>query len=149
MKKIKVLLLMFLTVFMVGCGSEEKTVVEPTDYLNIIQNLGYTAEDHTSSFAYSEASYLINNNNMYVLYVKGKKKYDIEGLFLDECKNVYNLAKEGYKEKTDGSDNWVSLEVKDNEKYYYVVYVDDTYLQIKADLAQEPYAKEIIEKLGY
>ena len=148
MKQFKVLLLIFSFIFLVGCGSP-KEVVEPDAYLNIVKELNYEVQDHTSKFAYSEASYLISTNNFYALYVKGKKRHDVEGLFLDECRNVYNLAEEGYKETTDGHDNWVSLEVKDSKYYYYVVYVEDTYLYIKTDIANESMAKDLIERLGY
>ena len=149
MKKIKVLMLILSVFLIVGCGEENKVVFMPREFLEISKNLGHSVEDYTSSFAYSDASYLISTNNFYVLYVKGKKKHDVEGLFLDECKNIYNTAQEGYKEKTGGSDNWLSLEVKDSKNYYYAVYVEDTYINIKTDIANEDKAKELIEKIGY
>lgn len=149
MKKVKILFMSLLVLLTVGCGEKPKEVCEPDDYLIAVNELGHQVEDHTDYFAYSEATYLIDTNNFYAIYVKGKKKYDVEGLFLDECKNIYSDANEGYTKKTAGKENWVSLEVKDDKTYYYVIYVEDTYLYIKTDLANESVAKDLINKIGY
>ena len=148
MNKLKVFVLVLIMFLAVGCA-EKKEVIEPTDYFKAVTDLGYEVEDYTKDFDYTEANYVIQDKNFYVMYVKGKKRYDIRGLFLDECQNVYSKAKEGYKESTDGNEEWLSLEVQDGETYYYVIYVGDTYLYIETDAFMKNKAKELVNKIGY
>lgn len=148
MNKIKVFILVLIVFLAVGCA-EKKNVINPTEYYRIVTDLGYEIVDYTEDFDYSEATYVVQDNNFYVMYVKGKKRYDIRGLFLDECQNVYNKAKDGYKESTDGNEQWLSLEIDDGKNYYYVVYVNDTYVYVETDIFNKGKAKELVEKIGY
>ena len=148
MNKIKVFILVLIVFLAVGCA-EKKNVINPTEYYRIVTDLGYEIVDYTEDFDYSEATYVVQDNNFYVMYVKGKKRYDIRGLFLDECQNVYNKAKDGYKESTDGNEQWLSLEIDDGKNYYYVVYVNDTYVYVETDIFNKGKAKDLVEKIGY
>ena len=79
------------------------------------------------SYSLSIFSYLINSD-IKVIYVRGTNVYDIEGIFLDECKNVHNGLSADGKEESKVGDNYTSLEVYDIEGYYYIVCVDNTYI---------------------
>ena len=148
MKKIKLFVLLITLVLLTGC-KEIKVPYEPDDYIQILTEMQLPIDIRTEEFEYSEMTVLSSTNNFYALYMKGKRRYDIEGLFLDECRNVYSEALEGYKKKTAGDDGWVSLEVEDDKHYYYVIYVEDTFLSIKTDAVNKAVARNLIEEMGY
>ena len=148
MKKIKGLFLALAVCLLVGCSSK-KEVLSPDRFLEIIEGEKLAPGDTTNSYTtFAEKAYVIDSN-FYLLYVQGKNQYDIEGVFVDECRNVYNLLSTNATRKTSGGDNWTSLEATDGDNYYYVVWVGDTYIYSKATGDSKDRLKEVIKKLGY
>ena len=64
--------------------------------------------------------------------LKEKKKYDVEGIFIDEYQNLFNEVGEKYDKKLSSGKTWKSLMLKTDEKIYYISWISDSYIIIKA-----------------
>lgn len=149
MKKIQLMLICFLAIFTAGC-SKMKSAISSQEYYDTVVQSGYTVQDSKAAYAYAKASYLIEEKDIKLLYVKGERKYDIEGIFIDECKNVYNLiGAEEYEQKVLGGDNWTSLEITTKESFYYVSWIEDSYIYLSAPIANQKDLKSLIKKIGF
>lgn len=149
MKKIKVLLICMLTLFVSGC-SKTRTALEPDEFASVLDKFDYKVLDKTDTVDYADAAYYVNANDFEFVYVNGKRKYDIEGLFVEECKNVVNvIGQEEYDKNMDSGDNYAYLSITTENRFYYVSWIDDTYIYIKAPLNKKDKLEDILAKLGY
>ncbi len=149
MKRAKLLLICVLTLLVSGC-SKTRTAMEPDDFSKILSKYDYKLLDKTDTVDYADAAYIVNTDNFEFTYVNGKRKYDIEGLFVEECKNIVNMVgNKEYDKDLDSGENYAYLEIKTDETYYYVSWIDDTYIYVKAPIVREKKLKEIINELGY
>lgn len=148
MKKTKILLMCLAVVIITGC-TKNKEAITGDDFKEVIAKTEYKIQDYTSQFAYAKHSYLINQNNFYFLFVQGNKKYDIEGIFIDECENIYKAAGTDYDSRTLGGKNWTRLEVSNENTYYLVQWVGDTYIYAKASLENKEKVMNLIKEMNY
>lgn len=149
MKKMKVLLICALTLLVSGC-SKTRSALSPEEFSTILKDNNYKLLDKTDSIDYAEAAYLVNSEAFEFAFVNGKRKYDIEGLFIEECKNVLNDAgNKEYEKNLDSGDNYAYLKITTDEKFYYVSWIDDTYLYIKAPIGRQEELERLLDKLGY
>lgn len=148
MKKLSIIVLCLLSLLLVGCSSNKESITGD-EYVSKMGELGYTPSDVTDKFGYATAAYGIKTETITVSFVSTEKNYDIEGIFLDECENVYKEAEEGYTKTIKGGSNWTSLKVTDDKNIYYVTYINHTLLYIKGDINSKARVNTIIEELGY
>ena len=149
MKRTKVIILCLFTMLLAGCD-KTKTVVKPDEFVEIMSSFKLDIEDKTEEVDYADALYRVNSDRYDFTYIDGKKKYDIEGLFVDQCKNVIDsIGNDTYKQDIGSGSNWAKLEITTEEKYYYVSWVGDTYIYIKGLVGDAETFREIIKKLGY
>ena len=149
MKKFKILILCLFAILVSGC-SEIKSSIDGETFKEKAEGYKYVIQDITSQYAYAESSYLISNDNFKILYVEGKKKYDIEGIFIDECKNIFNtIGDVVYKDNVSGGTNWTSLSVTTDDTYYYVSWIDDTYIYASSSIDGKKNIEKFMDELGY
>ena len=135
-------------IFISGC-SKSKEALTGSEFYDKAIEYEYKLIDNTSQFAYADYVYSIDNKDIIMYFVDGKKSYDIKGIFLDECANIYKNAGKEYDKTTKGGENWTVLEVKNDKKYYYISWVKDTYLYVEAPLSSEKKLEKFIDSLGY
>lgn len=145
MKK-KMFLLLISVMLLTGCGVGDPITGE--DFSKFARKNDYVIKDHTTNFAYADTAYLINDE-IYIFFLDGKKKYDVEGLFLDECKNAYQEAGDDYSKKTRGGDDWLVLELNTDDKFFYLSMIEDTFVIVKSTQEKKSLAKDMIDELGY
>lgn len=134
--------------FLCGCGAA-KTTIDPSEIQRILEEAKFDVYDSTERVGYASKALYGVKGEVKANYVKGDKKYDIQGIFLDECKNVYNRASTDYKKETDGGDNWTYLIVTDDTKYYFVGWIEDTYIVIESPIDQEHIMNKLVKDLGF
>lgn len=148
MKKLKVLLLIASILLVSGCGTTKESITE-SEFVEIAKNQGLITYDDSASFDYVESAYVGATKDLEVIYIKGKKKADIEGTFIDQCNNIYKRALEGYKDSKKSGSNWSTLRISDSENIYFISLVDDTYIYIEGKVEKEDNINRIIEELKY
>lgn len=149
MKKFKYILMsLMVMVLLCGCGGV-KEAKEPSEIQNILESYSFDVYDTTDQVGYADKALYGIKGQVKANYVKGSKKYDIQGIFLDECKNVYNKVTSDYKKEDDGGDNWTYLIVTDTEKYFFVGWIDDTYIAIESPIDQEKIMNKLVKELGF
>lgn len=149
MKRFKYLfLVLVLSFFITGCGSTSKNV-DVTTVKSKMEDYNLTVTDTTDKYGYATQAYYGYKDDIKINFVKGEKRYDIQGIFLDECKNVYSVCGNDYKKSDDGGDNWTTLTVTNTTTYYFVGWVGDSYITITAPLSQQSKMENLIEDLGF
>lgn len=148
MKRAKVLLLIAAILLISGCATKKESISE-SSFSEIMKNQGLFVYDDSASFDYVESAYVAAMKDIKVVYIKGKKKTDVEGTFVDQCNNTYKRALEGYKDSKKSGDNWSTLKITDRDTYYYVSLVDDTYIYIEGAIEKESKIEKIIDELKY
>lgn len=149
MKRLKVIVLCLFTMMAAGCDNT-KTVIKPEEFREVIAGFNIDIQDKTDEVDYADAIYRLESDTYDFIYIDGKKKYDIEGLFIDQCKNVIDeIGNEAHKQDTGSGSNWAKMQITTEENFYYVSWIGDTYIYVKGKMADSTVFKEIIEKLGY
>lgn len=150
MKRFKILVILLTSILLVGCGkSSVKEDVNPVTFQKILEENKYTVLDTTEQIGYASRGLYGYKSDIKINYVQGNKKYDIQGVFLDECTNVYNEMGEDYKQQTDGGKNWSYLIVTTDTNYYFVGWINDSYITITAPAEQTKKLNKLVEELGY
>lgn len=149
MKRVKILLLCVFTVLTAGCD-KTKTAIKPDNFKKVLAEFKLDLTDKTSEVDYADVAYRVDAKAFDFIFIDGKKKYDIEGLFVDECKNVIEeIGSNEYKQEIGSGTNWASLEITTEDTFYYVSWISDTYLYIKAPINRSSDMQKIVKKLGY
>lgn len=144
----KLFLVLVVMCFLCGCGAP-KVTKDPSEIQSVLEDAKFDVYDSTEQVGYASKALYGVKGEVKANYVKGDKKYDIQGIFLDECKNVYNRASTDYKKETDGGDNWTYLIVTDDTKYYFVGWIEDTYIVIESPIDQEHIINKLVKDLGF
>jgi len=154
MKKFKkvlaLLVVLFLTVSLTGCG---KKAITGADFKSKMEAKGYTVTDFTSSVgsAAGAKEALVANNKDTSLIVEFLT-FEDEKAVIDGVEDLYNSAKdkEGTKSTTEVNlGNYNKRTVKVGEEYYVIERVDNTLLYIVSTKNTSKEADEIVKDLGY
>ena len=148
MKKFKLCIIILMMIIVTGCNTTKENI-DVVSFQNTLEENNFKVYDITDEYGYATRAIYASKGSATINYVEGKKKYDIQGIFLDECKNVYNTASADYKDKTDGGKNWTYLTVTDDDNYYFVGWVENSYITIKAPKDQETKMNNLAKELGY
>lgn len=149
MKKLKnILFILLVLLYVTGCGSTRKCL-DVSEIQSILESSDFEVYDSTEQVGYAEKALYGIKGKVTANFVKGKKKYDIQGVFLDECKNVYSKTTSDYKNETNGGKNWTYLVVTDSTNYYFVGWIDDSYITITAPADQEKIMNKLVKDLGF
>ena len=166
MKRYKLLTLLIISVLIItGCATKKSTK-SVSEFREIAKNLNMTTYS-PEEYGYAEDASTIITNDYSILFYKIKRGFDINGMYIDEVKNVYSAA--GIKDTTTNQEativaelttkpiekniskgkNWSSVEVITDSKYYYVIMVDDTLLKITSNLDKKDEVKKVIDAMKY
>lgn len=149
MKRVRILLLGLLCVLLTGCADTRKAL-SPDEFSETLKGLDYTVLDKTDTVDYADAAYYVNTDDFEFVYINGKRRYDIEGLFVEECKNMVSIiGSEEYEKDLHSGENYAYAKFTTKDNFYYVSWIDDTYIYIKASINEREDLEYIIEKLGY
>lgn len=149
MKKIKYLIMSLAVIILLcGCGGT-RNAKSASDIQSILEKYQFEVFDSTEQVGYADKALYGIKGQVKANYVKGNKKYDIQGIFLDECKNVYNKVLNDYEKEDKGGDNWTYLVVTDSEKYYFVGWVEDSYIAIESPADQTKLMNKMVNELGF
>lgn len=148
MRKIKVLLLVLFSVILTGCMIDKKSITGD-EFLEIMNEYEYTTNDVVDSYDYALSAYNAYKDDTTIFFLKGKKKYDVEGIFIDEYQNLYSKIGEDYQKKLTSGTSWTSLKLIDDDKLYYLSWVDDSYIIITSVKNSESEVDKIVKSLGY
>lgn len=143
-----VIMSLLVVVLLCGCGGT-KTSKDPSEIQSILENANFDVYDTTDQVGYADTALYGAKGQVKANYVKGNKKYDIQGIFLDECKNIYNKVEADYKKEDNGGDNWTYLIVTDSEHYYFVGWIEDSYIAIESPADQEKLMNNLVKDLGF
>lgn len=147
MRKIKVAIILLFSFILVGCGS--KTSITGDTFASKMTEMNYSIKDVLSNYDYAASAYNAYKDEVSVFFLKGKKKYDVEGIFIDEYKNLFNEVGEKYDKKLSSGKTWKSLMLKTDEKVYYISWITDSYIIIKAPKDKTIEVEKVIKTLGY
>lgn len=148
MKKIKILVLCLLLICTSGCSST-KDAIDKDFFVNVLTENKYTVYEATDEFDYATVALIATKNDIKFTFVEGKKRYDIEGIFIDECKNAYSAAGSDYDSNTHGGKNWTNLTITNKTNYYFVGWIGNTYMFVEAPIEDKGKVVSIISELGY
>lgn len=150
MRKFKYVICLLILVFCVsGCASSKKEDIDSSIVLKTMEEYKLDVTDIKNQVGYAIDAYYGVDGDIKINYIKGNKKYDIEGIFLDECKNVYSVCGNDYKKKTEGGENWTNLEVTNKDTYYFVGWVSDAYIIITSPIEYKSDMQDIVKKSGF
>lgn len=147
MKKIKVVIILLFSFILVGCGS--KTSITGDTFASKMTEMNYSIKDVLSNYDYAVSAYNAYKDEVSVFFLKGKKKYDVEGIFIDEYQNLFSEVGENYDKKLSSGKTWTSLMLKTDEKVYYISWISDSYIIIKAPKNKTIEVEKVIKTLGY
>lgn len=148
----KTLKYFFITLLLLGLASgcaKEKDLIDVTMVKSKMEEYNINVTDTTDKYGYAAQSYYGYKDDIKINFVKGNKRYDIQGIFLDECKNVYSVCGNDYQKDDNVGDNWSNLTVTNKDNYYYVGWVGDSYITIVAPISYQREMREMVEKLGF
>lgn len=148
MKKNKLIIISLLVVFLTGCSTTKEATTKD-EFTNVLTESKFTVYESTPDFEYASVALIASKDDAEIVFVEGKKRYDIEGIFIDECKNVYNVAGSEYDSNTHGGKNWTNLTVTNDTTYYFVGWIGNTYVYAESPIEDKEVMKDIIKKLGY
>ena len=159
MKKTKIILLLLIFILVLtGCTKKSSTCEK---FASALKEQGYEVYDYTQGYGYANKAYQSSSDDYMALFVEGKNLKDIQGIFIDEVKNIYGLAgvktKEEQEQSEDkgpipivkGGDSWESVEVTTDNSFYYISYINDTLLYIKSNTDNEAKFRKIIDTIKY
>lgn len=148
MKKIKIVLIVLCLVFLTSCA-KTKSSITGDKFKEIIENNEYKITDVSSNYDYAISAYNAYKDEVSIFFLKGKKKYDVEGIFIDEYQNIYSQVGDKYEKKLTSGTSWTSLKLISDDKLYYLSWVDDSYIIITSLKNKENEVDKIINLLGY
>ncbi|MCH5166738.1 MAG: hypothetical protein J1F35_02485 [Erysipelotrichales bacterium] len=148
MKKLKVSILILSILLLVGCGSVKESV-DPATLQSILRENKFEVYDATSQVGYATSALYATRGDIKVNFVKATKKYDVQGVFLDESRNIYSVVGADYKHESNGGKNWTYLVVTNETDYYFVGWIDDSYITVSAPIDQQKRMNNIVKELGY
>ena len=148
MKSIKIGILLLVSILLVGCSTTKENI-DPTNIINTLRDNKYEVFDTTEEVGYASTAYYAYKNEIKINFVKATKKYDVQGVFLDECRNIQSVAGGNYKQETDGGKNWTYLIVTNETDYYFVGWVNDSYISISAPIEYTKKINNLTLELGF
>lgn len=147
MKKIKIVAILLFSFLLVGCGS--KSSITGDTFSSKMTEMNYSVKDVLSNYDYAVSAYNAYKDEVSVFFLKGKKKYDVEGIFIDEYQNIFSEIGENYEKKITSGKTWTSLMLKTDENIYYISWISDTYILIKAPRDKNNEVEKVVKTLGY
>lgn len=147
MRKIKFAIILLFSFILVGCGS--KNSITGDTFASKMTEMNYSIKDVLSNYDYAASAYNAYKNEVSVFFLKGKKKYDVEGIFIDEYQNLFSEVGEKYDKRLSSGKTWKSLMLKTEEKVYYISWISDSYIIIKAPKDKTIEVEKVIKTLGY
>ena len=147
MRKIKFAIILLFSFVLVGCGS--KNSITGDTFASKMTEMNYSIKDVLSNYDYAASAYNAYKDEVSVFFLKGKKKYDVEGIFIDEYQNLFNEVGEKYDKKLSSGKTCKSLMLKTDEKVYYISWISDSYIIIKAPKDKTIEVEKVIKTLGY
>lgn len=147
MRKIKFAIILLFSFILVGCGS--KNSITGDTFASKMTEMNYSIKDVLSNYDYAASAYNAYKDEVSVFFLKGKKKYDVEGIFIDEYQNLFNEVGEKYDKKLSSGKTWKSLMLKTEEKVNYISWISDSYIIIKAPKDKTIEVEKVIKTLGY
>lgn len=150
MRNIKCIIVFVMAVFITGC-THVKDAPTIEAFEEKMKEHHYELIDRTNEVDYATKLYRINSEEFVFTFIKGKRKVDIEGLFIDECKNVVDEVGEtdDRKQEIDSGTNWSYLKLSNSTYVYYVSWINDTYIYIKAPKNSGESIIKVAKELGY
>ncbi len=156
MKRIKTLVMLFICVIslfsITGCKS--KTALKSSEFVNKIEEMGYTAKDATdqmSQYDYIEKVILaINKDETYQIEFYELSDNDYASGFFDNNKKIFEDSKDTTSTST--SVNIVNYEkytLSTDGKYKVVSRIANTVIYLNVDDEYKSEVKETLELLGY
>lgn len=136
MKTNKLLTILLIGIlFLCGCSKSKKSVTSDQFLLTCeTLNIGY--EDVSESYGFAKEAYQLKEDDYNILFIEGKTINDMSGMFYDDLSNIYKTTidenNNDVKNSIKSGKNWKSIETTINDKYYYLIYVDNTYLYVSA-----------------
>ncbi len=148
MRKFKLLVIALACLFLVGCATTKEPITGD-EFVERTKKAGFTAIDIKESYStFATNAYLINSD-FKAIFIESRNVYDVEGVFLDECKNVNFKLTQDAKIKNDSGKNWASYYATDIGQYFYVAFVDNTYLYVEGKEDNKERIESFIDSIGY
>lgn len=146
----KVLLVLLSIIFITGC-EKTKTVYSAEDFVSIMNENHYKYTDVSDKYSYANNAYQYKTNkpNVDIFYLEGDNAITIKGMYSDECNNVRRGNPTESEAKVRKGDNYSTFEITYNNTYYYLAWVEGTFLKIECALTEKADMQKIIEKMGY
>ena len=154
MKRYKLLTIIFIGIlFLTGC-SKTKKAITGDEFYDICDDMDIRISEITSKFDYAESVYQTAEEGYRVTFIEGKTLNDISGLFNDELKNLYSerIADEdvdNLDKKAINGKNFKSFELNYKDNYYYLIYVDKTFLYVQSNQDNKDKVRQIIDTMKY
>jgi hypothetical protein len=166
MKKFKLLTILFIgIIFLTGC-SKKKTSISADEFFNNADKQGIVVTDVTSLYGLAKKAYQTqpNDGKYKIIFIEGESLNDMQYMFFDEGKNIYEKAgiQDEYETKEVGQlttkaptkyiyngKNWESLEVITDNNYYYLSFIDNTLLYMESDTENRDKMEKLKDTIKY
>jgi len=148
--KLKVIVLIICVLCLCGCGTKEKESISSKQFLEPLED-SFTVNDIKDNYSFATEAYLATyqKNEIKMIYTKGETTYDIKSVFADEVSNVLSAMNKSDKVETSKGDNWEKLVASNEQNYYYLIRVDNTYIYSSSSLNSKAALKKILKQYGY
>ena len=166
MKRFKLLTILFIGIVILSGCSKTKKSITAQEFYEAADKQGIVVQDLSQHYGIAKKAYQSeNNDNKYsILFIEGNSINEMQNMFYDEAKNIY--AKAGIKDQYDSQEagklttkapkkyvlsgkNWESLEVTTDNKYYYLIFIDETLLYMESDNDNKDLVNKLKDTIKY
>lgn len=149
MKKVKIILLVLVTILLTGCANPKmKTKITGDEFKKHLESK-YTVSSVINQVAYAKSAYQISEDGIFLFYIEGNRTKDIEGLYLDEVQNITTGLGKEFKDEINQGDNWVTVQATNDDSYFRITKIENTFIYGNINADDQDKLDKIFKELGY
>lgn len=151
MRKYLTLFIVIISVIILtGCNILNKEAISVDTFINTVEKKEYQVTDYL--------------NQDFTLGVKNAAEATVDGILVSffelndskTAKNWFDSYKKSFEDNSTGAitttvngQNYSSFSITEKKNYVYIVYVDNTFLQVMTTENKKDEVKELLKELGY
>lgn len=145
MKKIKVVLVMILSVVLIGCSKNYDKITGEKFKQVMKDNLFEEIANVTNSYDDVSEAYYVNDELYVIEYIDYLKGADASGMYLDEVSNIYTSEDQEF-EAIKG-DNYNIAKIIKDDRYYIIMKIKTSCVYIEGEVKYKEVIDDIADEL--
>lgn len=152
MKKIYLITLLILSIFITGCSKESKEVITTDSFNTLAESNNFTYEDNSSS--YSKYSYILNAsiakyNDISIEFITYDTEENAKKVQDSQIKSFNTLKSTGAAETKNKGKNYYKYILISNNYYMISSRINNTLIFCKTPLTNKDNVEKLINSIGY